>query len=86
VSTQNVTISLPGELITQAKHLAVDEGVSLSRFVAKALEREVRTAADRRAALERLLKALETGFDLGTGGKITWDRDSLHDREALRER
>jgi hypothetical protein len=85
VSTQNVTISLPRELITEAKHRAVDRGVSLSRFVAQALERQIERERDYAAARKRALKMLETGFPLGLDNR-TWDRDSLHDRDALRER
>lgn len=77
---QNVTISLPEEVLQEAKHLAVDHGVSLSRFVAQTLADRVRGARDYRAAALRQRRLLEVGLDLGTHGRITWDRDALRDR------
>ena len=38
----NVTLSLPDDLLREARHLAVDQGVSLSRFVAMSLEHRPR--------------------------------------------
>jgi hypothetical protein len=58
----------------------VDEGVSLSRFLAQLLEQHIQEARNYRAARDRQLRLLETGFDLGTGGKIAWSRDELHER------
>ena len=46
----NVTVSLPEHLLRQARHLAVDEGVSLSRFVALSLEQRVEAVRGFRAA------------------------------------
>ena len=80
MTLQNVTISLPADLLRQAKHLAVDEGVSLSRFVALSLEQRVEAIRGYRAARERQLRLLQHGLPLGTAGHVTWDRASLHDR------
>lgn len=33
-----------------------------------------------RQARDRHLELVKEGFDLGTGGSITWSRESLHDR------
>jgi hypothetical protein len=76
----NVTVSLPEQLLREARHLAVDEGVSLSRFVALSLEQKVEAVRGFRAARERQLSLLRTGLDLGTGGNLAWSRESLHER------
>jgi len=76
----NVTVSLPEDLLRQARHLAVDEGVSLSRFVALSLEQRVEAVRGFRAARERQLSLLRTGFDLDTRGTAAWSRESLHER------
>jgi hypothetical protein len=76
----NVTVSLPEDLLRQARHLAVDEGVSLSRFVALSLEQRVEAVRGFRTARERQLSQLRTGFDLGTRGNVEWPRESLHER------
>ena len=80
VEVQNVTLTLPAHLLRQARHLAVDQGVSLSRFLATALEQEVESTRGYRAAHAAHRRLLEQQWDLGTGGRATWTRDSLHER------
>ena len=77
---RNVTVSLPDDVLRDARHLAVDRGVSLSKFLAMLLEEQVQVARQYREARDRQLKLLEQGFDLGTHGNITWSRDELHER------
>jgi hypothetical protein len=76
----NVTVSLPERLLREVRHLAVDEGVSLSRFVARSLEERVEMIRRYRAARERQLQLLHEGMVLGTQGHARWSRDSLHER------
>ncbi len=76
----NVTLSLPDDLLREARHLAVDEGVSLSRFVALSLEQRVEAARGFHVARARQLALLHQGLDLGTGGTPSWTRDALHER------
>jgi hypothetical protein len=76
----NVTVSLPERLLRELRHLAVDEGMSLSRFVARSLEERVETIRRYRAARERQLQLLQDGLVLGTHGQARWSRDSLHER------
>lgn len=77
---QNVTVCLPRSVIQEAKHLAVDRGLSLSRFVAMLVEERVSAARGYAAARQRHLEILDKGFDLGTYGETTWTRDELHER------
>jgi hypothetical protein len=77
---QNVTVSLPREVLREARHLAVDRGVSLSRYVAELLEERVESARHYRAARDRQLRLLESDLDLGTEGNIAWTREQLHER------
>jgi metal-responsive CopG/Arc/MetJ family transcriptional regulator len=77
---QNVTVSLPADLLREVRHMAVDEGVSLSRFVALLLERQVEERRRYRAARERQERLLREGLPLGTGGRLEWDRAELHER------
>ena len=80
VEQQNVTIALPADLLKEAKHLAVDRGVSLSRYVAMLLEERVQATREYRAARDRQRELLRTGLPLGTGGLANWPRDELHER------
>jgi hypothetical protein len=77
---QNVTISLPSNLMREARHLAVDEGMSLSSFIAMVLEQEVEGRRRYQTARERQASLLRTGLPLGTRGQITWQRAELHER------
>lgn len=77
---QNVTISLPEDLVREARHLAVDQGLSLSKFVANLVAERVRSRQEYDEARERHLRILRKGLDLGTYGQIPWTRDELHER------
>jgi hypothetical protein len=76
----NVTLSLPEDLLREARHLAVDAGVSLSRFVALSLEQRVEAVRGYSMARERQLRLVRQGLELGTLGTGTWARESLHER------
>jgi hypothetical protein len=76
----NVTVSLPAELAKAARHLAVDRGVSLSRYLAELIEEKVGTEGERRAARERQRQMMAEGLKLGMPHKVTWTRDDLHER------
>jgi post-segregation antitoxin (ccd killing protein) len=77
----NVTISLPDDLVKQARHRAVDQGLSLSRYVAAVLEKELGDRERlRHEAWESMKRRLAKGYNLGTNGQITWTRDELYER------
>ncbi len=76
----NVTLSLPDDLLREARHLAVDEGLSLSRFVARSLEQRVEALRSYQTARKRQLQLLYEGLQLGTRGSTPSPRESLHAR------
>jgi len=76
---RNVTIALPLAIIREAKHAAVDEGLSLSGFVAKILEERLQQAAQYRKAAEVAKRAMREGMGYRVGG-AKWTRDELHER------
>lgn len=80
VSQRNVTITLPEDILREARHIAVDKGVSLSRFLAQILEQQVRDTRAYNQARESALARLRLGMNLGTQGKISWTRDELYER------
>jgi hypothetical protein len=85
MAQKNVTITLPEETVRKAKHLAVDRGISLSRFIAELLEAKVgeqRTepTPEYLAARDRELARMKEGLPLGLSRGITWTRESLHER------
>lgn len=81
VARKNVTLTISEETLRQAKHLAVERGVSLSKFLSDHLEtlvaRDQRYEAAKRSAIARMRRGLEIG--IGDNG-IEWTRDELHER------
>jgi len=79
---RNVTLSMPADLIRRAKALAAARGKSLSELLKESLEEKVSDARGYRQAMDRQLKLLATGFDLGLRGKVTWSRNLVHERDS----
>jgi predicted transcriptional regulator len=78
--TQNITLSVPREILKRVKRLAADRETSVSALITEALVRL--TEDDRRyaAAKKRAMAAMASGRSLGTRGQRTWTRDELHER------
>lgn len=77
---QKVTISLPADVLKEARLLAAAQGLSLSKFVANLVAERVWSRQEYEAAKERQRRLMAEGLDLGTNGQITWTRDELHER------
>ena len=77
---QNITLSLPRDLLKRVKRVAADRDTSVSALMTEALDRL--TDEDRRysAARRRALAALRSARALGTHGRRNWSRDELHER------
>lgn len=78
--TQNITLSVPRDLLKRAKRLAAERDTSVSALMTEALARL--TDEDRRysTARKRALAAMKSARSLGTRGRRTWTRDELHER------
>ncbi len=80
METQNVTLSLPKDLVRKAKIIAVERQTSISGLL-KDLLAEIVAQEDRYAAARnRHLEVLHQGMDLGTSGMIRWMREEMHER------
>ncbi len=77
---QSVTLSLPRRLVRRAETLAAAQNTSLSSFLAGILQKLVDDRDAYERAKERALAHLRDARPLGTKGRITWTRDSLHER------
>ena len=78
--TQNITLSLPRELLKRIKRVAADRDTSVSSLMTEALERVADEDRRYSAARKRALAALQSARSLGTHGQRTWSRDELHAR------
>jgi hypothetical protein len=77
--TQNVTLSLPKELLRKAKILAIQRNTSLSGLLTQTIVTLVSDQEEYDQARQSSLAVLTAGFDLGTQGKISWKREDLHE-------
>jgi hypothetical protein len=80
MANQNITLSLPEEDLREARVLAARRGTSISQLLARMLRETVERETGYDAAREHDLAILREGMDLGTGGRMTWTRDDLHER------
>jgi predicted transcriptional regulator len=80
MDTQNITVALPRTLLRKVKHLAVEKETSVSALLKSALEDLVRDQDAYAKARDAHREILKRPFNLGTHGRITWSRDSLHER------
>jgi hypothetical protein len=81
METQNITLSLPKDILLRAKLLAVQRNTSVSNLLTQALRRIVEQEEQFAYAQRRHLQTLDHGFDLGTGGVTRVIRDELHERQ-----
>lgn len=77
---QNITLSLPKDLLKKAKTLAVMKERSLSRLLQETIEEKVNEETGYQRAKERQTALMKKGLDLGTKGKISVAREDLHER------
>jgi calcineurin-like phosphoesterase len=80
METQNITLSIPKEVLRKAKLIAVQRQTSLSRLLTQALLEIVSNEEGYERHRRIHLALLERGIDLGTQGNISWKRDELHER------
>ena len=80
--TQNLTVSLPKDLVRRLKVLAAQRGTSITAMVTSALEDIVDDSAYYREATERLLDHMRSSnWHLNMPDKEhRWTRDELHER------
>jgi len=79
-TTQNVTLSIPKDVLRKAKILAVQKNTSLSGLLTQTLADLVAHQEAYEQARQRNLVILKQGFDLGTQGQMPWKREDLHER------
>jgi predicted transcriptional regulator len=76
---QNITLSVPRELLRRVKRIAADRDTSVSALMTEALSRVADENRRYSAARKRALAALRSRRSLGTGSRRTWSREDLHD-------
>jgi hypothetical protein len=77
---QNITLSLPKDLLQKAKILAVKRNTSLSGLLSDFLARMTNEEEAYKIAQARHRRLLKKGFDFGLKGEISWKREDLYER------
>jgi predicted transcriptional regulator len=77
---QNITLSVPREVLRRVKRLAADRDTSVSALMTEALTQLADANRRYTAARKRALAAMQSARSLGTRGRPTWTRDELHER------
>lgn len=77
---QNITLSLPKDILLRVKHIAVEKRTSVSGLLARTIEDIVKKEDSYRKAREHHMATLNNVPDLGTNGSISWSREDIHGR------
>jgi len=77
---QNITLSLPKEILKKGKMLAAKKGIPLNELIREMLQISTESEEGYQTAADRQIKRMEEGIQLGTKGQISWKRDQLHRR------
>jgi len=80
MDTQNITLSIPKEVLVKIKVIAARRQTSVSRMLTQMLERLVQQEDVYDRASRRHARWLKEGVDLGTRGGVSTRREELHER------
>jgi predicted DNA-binding protein len=79
MTTKNITLAMPAELVRRAKVLAAQRDMSVSSLVARLLEQLVGDVRDYDEAWQLERRRMNAGIGMQVG-PITWSRDEVHER------
>jgi len=79
---RNITLTVDEEILSEARVVAAQEGLSVSALLRRELVNLVERQRGYTKAKESAVRRLKRGHSLGGGGLGT--REELHDREKLR--
>lgn len=80
MAKRNVTLVIDEDVLREARHLAVERGLSLSAFLAEILTERAHRLRATRDAWQRAKALLSTGLNLGTEGRPQATREELYER------
>ncbi len=78
---QNITLSIPKNILKKVKHLAVEKNTSISGLLSRHLEEIVARDDAYKKAKTNQIEVMAKGLDLIGRGKVSWTRDDLYDRQ-----
>jgi predicted transcriptional regulator len=80
VASRNVTLALPEDLVRRLKILAARQDTSISALLTATLSNLADQEEGYAEARDAMISDMKQGYNLGTRGRVSWTRDSLHER------
>ena len=80
MENQNITLSIPKEILKQVKLIAVQKNTSVSKLLTQKLQEIVEKENAYLRAKERQVYLVQEGFDLQVKEQPSWERDELYER------
>jgi hypothetical protein len=77
---KNVTLSLPESLLRRFRVYAASRNRSMTNLAAEAIRSAIDQDGAAARARRRFLDRVRNAPDRGTGGKVGWSREDLHER------
>ena len=77
---QNITLSIPKEVLKKARIIAIQNRQSLSGMVTEYIKKIVESDAAYQHAYQRQAKWMEQGFDINLEAGYHFDREASHGR------
>ena len=77
---KNVTLSLPETLLRRFRVYAASRNESMTSVMADAIRKLMDEEQQADSAKRRFLERIRSAPDRGTGGRLSWTRDELHER------
>ncbi len=76
---QNITLSIPKDILKKIKLIAVERNTSVSGLLTQELIKIAKRDDAYEKAKARQFHLLKKGFNMGINKKIPWKRDDLHE-------
>lgn len=77
---QNITLSIPRDILKRVKHLAVERNTSVSGLLSGYLREMVTRDDAYHKAKASQMEMMAQGFYLTDQNKLPWTKEDLHDR------
>jgi metal-responsive CopG/Arc/MetJ family transcriptional regulator len=77
---QNVTLSLPENLLRRFRMYAAGRNRSMTSLMAEAIQKMMEQEKTGHQAKRRFLERIQNAPPRGTEGTISWTREELHER------
>ncbi len=79
MDVQNITLSVPKNVLIKIKHLAVEQGTSVSKLMSESMINIINNNYLYEKAKKSNLKKINSHMNMGTKGEINIEKEDLHE-------